>query len=250
MNKTKKANAEFDKLADSYDNWHNELIKGSGFGREYFLEYKVKEVAAVLARQGFAPQKILDFGCGVGDVEPYLQKYFPKAKIYGVDISQESIETAKSTAEVNAYKNMTFAALGEDWINTDELSQFDTSFDLVFIAGVFHHAPTCEHQSILAAIKSKMREGAKIFIFELNPFNPATQHVFSKYEMPIDRNANLIKPRSLNNLLSNTGLLTSRNIYTIFFPHALRLFLPLEKYLSRVPLGAHYYVFGENTSNA
>ncbi|MCL2225505.1 MAG: class I SAM-dependent methyltransferase [Defluviitaleaceae bacterium] len=231
-------NAEFDKLANSYDNWHGELIKGSGFGREYFLEYKVKEVARVLARQNFTPKNILDFGCGVGDVEPYLQRYFPDANIFGVDISAESIETAKRNAAANGCEKINFAPLVET-------IPFDTTFDLVFVAGVFHHIPRTEHQQIISMIKTQLTQNAKIFIFELNPYNPATRHVFAKYEKPVDRNANLLPPAHIKNILRTAGFCTSRSIYTIFFPHALRIFLPMEKYLSRVPLGAHYYIFGE-----
>jgi SAM-dependent methyltransferase len=231
--------AEFDKLATGYDNWHGNLIKGSGFGREYFLEYKVKEVAKVLAKKNFVPKNILDFGCGVGDVTPYLQKYFPAANIFGVDISAESVETAKKTHA------LPFAALGENWIQENALAQFETPFDLVFVAGVFHHAPPQEHAQILQSIKANMAQNAKIFIFELNPYNPATRHVFAKYEKPVDRNANLLPPRHLKKILRGLDFCVSRKMYTIFFPHALRFFLPLEKYLSWLPLGAHYYIFGE-----
>jgi len=234
--------AEFDKIVnDGYDNWHQELIKGSGLSREYFLEYKVKEVARVLAKQGLNPKTILDFGCGVGDVEPYLQEYFPDSQIFGVDISQDSIDIAKAKKD-----SISYAALGNEWIENKALSQFNVSFDLVFIAGVFHHGPPEEHLEIISAIKLQMNKNAQIFIFELNPYNPATRHVFKKYEKPVDKNANLITPRHLKNLLKNSGFRTSRNFYTIFFPHALRIFIPLEKYLSRIPLGAHYYLYGKN----
>lgn len=231
-------NAEFDKLANSYDDWHGNLIKGSGFDREYFLEYKVKEVFRICKKQNFAPKTILDFGCGVGDVEPYLQKYFPDSQIFGVDISSESIETAKTKTS-----GATYAALENDWIKAGALSQLGVTFDLVFIAGVFHHAPSEEHLEIIKAIKSQMSANAKIFIFELNPYNPATRHVFSKYEKPVDKNADLIKPKSIKRILINSGFHPSRIIYTIFFPNALRIFIPLEKFLGFIPLGAHYYLY-------
>ena len=241
---SKNMSAEFDKLAGSYDNWHENLIKGSGFSREYFLEYKVKETAKALAGQGINPKNILDFGCGVGDVEPYLQKYFPDAKIFAVDISADSIETAKKTAEARGLSGITFAALDEAWISNNFLSRFE-KFDLVFAAGVFHHIPPSEHSKILSAIEKQMCKNAKIFIFELNPLNPATRHVFAKYEKPVDKHANLISPSAFKKAMKSCGLRTSRTFYTIFFPHALKIFIPLEKHLSRVPFGAHYFLLGE-----
>jgi SAM-dependent methyltransferase len=234
--------AEFNKIAKNYDNWHENLIKGSGYSREYFLEYKIREMFRILRKQNFQPKTILDFGCGVGDEEPFLRKYFPRAKICGVDISESSISIAKA----KNLENVEFAALGEDWISQNTLSVFGTTFDLVFIANVFHHAPPQEHSAMVAAIKKNMRQGGKIFIFDLNPYNPATRHVFFKYEKPVDKNANLVKPAAIKKLLVQNGFKPSRKIYTIFFPHFLRFLLPLERFLSFVPLGAHCFLHAEN----
>ncbi|MCL2047818.1 MAG: class I SAM-dependent methyltransferase [Defluviitaleaceae bacterium] len=241
--------AEFDKLANSYDDWHNNLIKGSGFSREYFLEYKVKEVSRVLS--DVAPLRILDFGCGVGDVIPYLQKYFPSARICGADISAESINTARERYPAISFVSFENGATPPSQMDNlfggvieQALARFETDFDLVFIAGVFHHAPPEQHFEILSAIKKYMATGAKIFIFELNPLNPATRYVFNKYEKPIDKNANLIKPGYLQGLLREVGFVISGRVYRIFFPYFLRGLVPFERCLGGVPFGAHYYLWG------
>ena len=88
--------AEFDKQAKNYEAWHQELISASGFSRDYFYEYKIKEIHRVLSkRKAKSPLSILDFGCGIGNVDPYIRKYFPDSQICGVDISEESIKIAK-----------------------------------------------------------------------------------------------------------------------------------------------------------
>jgi len=87
-----------------------------------------------------------------------------------------------------------------------------------------------------------MEMAAPIFIFELNPYNPATCFVFNKHEKPIDRNANLIRSKKIKDILCKAELRRVRTNYTIFFPDCLRFLLWAERYLCRIPIGAHYYV--------
>jgi len=230
--------AEFDKIANQYDDWHGQLIRGSGFDREYFNAYKIKEARRLLGDK--QPKAILDFGCGVGDVSVHMHRFFPSAQIYGVDISEASVEIAK---EKQQHLPATYAPLGEDWEHT--VGSFGCKFDLIFIIGVFHHAPREQHQAILSAITPHMQKGAALFIFELNPYNPATRYVFNKYEKPVDANANLIKPNYLKKIIKINNLNLINCHYTIFFPKPLSLLLPLEQYLRFLPMGAHYYLFTE-----
>jgi len=44
---------------------------------------------------------ILDYGCGLGDAIPVYKLYFPKAKLYGVDISSTMLTTAKKLHQDN-----------------------------------------------------------------------------------------------------------------------------------------------------
>lgn len=41
-------------------------------------------------------EKILDIGCGIGNLIDVLRKYYLNAKIIGIDLSDESLETAKN----------------------------------------------------------------------------------------------------------------------------------------------------------
>jgi len=235
--------AEFDKQAENYEAWHQELISASGFGIDYFYEYKIKEMHRVLAKRGVGmPSTILDFGCGIGNVDPYIRKYFPDAHIYGVDVSEESIKIAK---EKQRESGVSYAALHADWQSVDQLSQFGVPFDLVFISNVFHHAPKEEHGGMLAQIAAHMNPGAFLFVFELNPYNPASRIVFNKFDRPVDKNANLIYPYYLKNQVKQSGLRVLRCNYTVFFPKQLGVCIPLEKYMTRFPLGAHYYIMAE-----
>jgi ubiquinone/menaquinone biosynthesis C-methylase UbiE len=82
--------AEFDKFADGYNEAIVEELGKFGKYRDTAFIYKVKYLKNILKE----PMNILDFGCGVGSFIPYLHNYFKNAKIYGCDVSSESIEIA------------------------------------------------------------------------------------------------------------------------------------------------------------
>ena len=119
--------AEFDKFAQNYT---NDLAKDLGSFGKYkdtaFL-YKSQYLKYVLPEE---PSGILDFGCGVGSNIPYLKKYFPNAKLFGCDVSSESIKIAEDN-----YQYCEFSI-----INTpEELKQYKGNINVVFISTVLHH---------------------------------------------------------------------------------------------------------------
>lgn len=233
--------AEFDKIAKSYEEWHSKLIKTSGFGVDFFYEYKIKEIKRILQKHKIKPPlSILDFGCGIGNVDPYIRKHFPDAKIYGVDMSEESINVARAK---QADYDITYEVLAPDWRTLPQ--QFETKFDLIFISNVFHHAVVEEHDAIINYCGVHMNPASLLFAFELNPYNPAARMVFNRHDKPVDKNANLVYPRYLKNKIKDSNFRILQRNYTVFFPKALRLFMPLEKYIKFVPMGAHYYIMAE-----
>lgn len=225
---------DFDNYVQNYQEIHNKNLKKlSGFGRDYFAQYKINEVKERLT---YSPKNILDFGCGDGISCEILRELFPQAKITGVDVSSESIKIAQ---EKNIY-NCDFVSY--DGVNFPFESE---SFDLIFSACVFHHIEHKNHPKILTELKRVLRDGSKLFIFEHNPINPFTIKMFK--DCVFDQDAKMISAKNFKKNIKDVGFNKFQVNYTLFFPRY-ELFKNLfkaEKYLKNLPLGAQYFVEAE-----
>ena len=68
-----------------------------------------------------------------------------------------------------------------------------------------------------------------------------TMLVAIQNDYKFDPDANLLTPFYAKKLLNKSGFRSIAINYTIFFPGFLSFFVPLEKYLTWLPFGAHYY---------
>ncbi|HZI87614.1 MAG TPA: hypothetical protein VFD48_12325, partial [Pyrinomonadaceae bacterium] len=76
--------------------------------------------------------------------------------------------------------------------------------------------------------------------WENNPWNPGTKIVMSR--IPFDRDAKTLTPGEARQMLRRGGFEILRTDFLFIFPHFLRWFRPLERYLSRLPFGAQYQI--------
>jgi ubiquinone/menaquinone biosynthesis C-methylase UbiE len=116
----------------------------------------------------------------------------------------------------------------------------DGSFDLVFAACVFHHIDHREHMAMMSEFFRVLKPGGLAVIYEHNPYNPMTRHVVNS--CPFDENARMISARTMRRRLISVGFPRGLVRYRVFFPSALRLLRPLERFLVWLPIGAQYYV--------
>ena len=150
-----------------------------------------------------------------------------------MDVSEESIKEARDANKV--LDDITFSCFDGSCI------PFDVEFDIVFAAGVFHHIKREMHVSILKHIHQKLTKGGLLFLFELNPLNPLTMLVAIKNDYRFDKDARLLSPYYSKTILAESGFSKNEVRYTIFFPKPLSFLISYEKYLGKIPLGAHYY---------
>jgi SAM-dependent methyltransferase len=222
MNKLK---VDFD---DYTDNYNSLLRESTGFFTEsetYFAKYKVD----VLRREIPATTKrLLEYGCGIGRNIPFLRAAFPDATIAGSDISAASLEIARKENH------------GVEFF----LEQADTDvaepYEVIFIAGVFHHIPVQERAGVMKTLYQRLVPGGMIVIFEHNPFNPVTRKIVN--DCPYDKDAVLLRPSQLRALLVDAGLPVCRSAYCLFVPPSLSVLLPVEAKLGWLPLGGQYWV--------
>lgn len=219
--------AEFDHFADEYEQQHASNIRISGEPPAYFARYKVQDVARLCSAQ--MPTRILDFGAGVGASVPHWREAFPQASLTCLDVSPRSLAIARDrypeAAEYRAFDGVTipFAA---------------HSFDVAFAACVFHHIDTESQVPLLRELRRVLTKEGRLFIFEHNPLNPLTRYAVNT--CPFDANAVLIGAGTMHKRLRAAGFSRFSLAYRIFFPGSLSVLRPLERALTRLPLGAQY----------
>ena len=217
---------KFDHYASDYEKLHAANIAVTGESTDYFAEYKLR----CLSRLG-APkdEPLLDFGAGIGNLTEKLVLEFGDVTAY--EPSEKSREIAK-TRVPRAH------SCGSE----DELE--NGKFATAVLAGVMHHVPPAERRGLLARLRSKLRPGGRVFIFEHNPLNPLTRRAVSTCEF--DDDAILLWPWSIRPLLKSAGFVPERLDYIVFFPRALAALRPMEPYLRHVFLGAQTLTVATN----
>lgn len=216
---------EFDQYARKYDQVLGQAIPESLNEDGYFAEYKI--ALAAHRSMGSEPFRILDFGCGSGRSLSYLQKYFPQSELWGYDVSPESLAVARERAPA--------ARLVHDWAAIAA-----QRFDLIVAANVFHHIPRDERMTALSRCREVLCDGGQMFLFEHNPYNPATRWVFER--CPFDADAEMFSQRQALGLAHGAEMRVLHHGYTLFFPRPLSFLRPLEPMMEWLPLGAQYYV--------
>jgi ubiquinone/menaquinone biosynthesis C-methylase UbiE len=221
---------DFDAYAKNYRTIHSQNIQLSGADSFYFAEQRV---AMLQGYEKNEPLKVLDLGCGDGVSEIFMQKYFSRWQVQGIDVSKESIEMAKQQVLPNAVFNV------YDGIN---IPFADNSFDIVFVAGVLHHVAFDLHDAMITEMKRVLKKGGRLVVYEHNPLNPLTKYIVKT--CVFDKDARLLRCGYLTKLLSKHGLTISKRLYFIFIPPKgfLKKLVPFEKVVYWLPLGGKYFI--------
>lgn len=224
---TKREVAKFDSVADQYSQLHQKSVGSSGEGIEYFAQYKVD----CLRRYGVSPSaRILDFGCGIGNLTQLMASSF--AEVAGYDPSTESIDQAKKRGGTASYSS--------------DLAQLPRQgFDIIVLSGVLHHVPPTDRVEVLASARAFLRHGGRAFVFEHNPNNPLTRRAVDA--CPFDDDAILLSPKEVRKGLREAGFGQVRQDYIVFFPRVLAMLRGLEPKLRSLPVGAQTLTIGSST---
>jgi SAM-dependent methyltransferase len=217
---------DFDEYTDDYNRLLQESTRFFSSDESFFARYKVEIVRRQCER---AVGRLLEYGCGIGRNIPFLQQAFPGAEIVGSDISAASIEVARGAAPGVRF-----------FVEGTGDPALSGPFDLVFVAGVFHHVPPAQRAQVAATLLERLAPGGRVFVFEHNPFNPVTRRIVS--ECPYDADAVLLQPGELAGILRAAGFAVERRGFCLFVPPKWRRLAPIERVLGWLPLGGQYWV--------
>lgn len=167
----------FDSIAPAYDFMNMAMT----FGLHRMWRSRALD-AATKQRISAATQDILDIATGTGDVAFDLHRRFPKARIFGVDLSAGMLEIASKklkNADESAKKLLSF-----EQGDSLDLRFEDESFDLITVAyGVrnFQHL-----DKGYAEMTRVLRKGGTLCVIELSePANRLTKAFYRLYSRHI-----------------------------------------------------------------
>lgn len=223
----------FDAYKHTYSDAVNDAIAFTGLTVDFFTRVKAEYIAEI-TDQKFRERKdlrVLDIGCGVGNYHKLLSPRF--AFLAGVDVSPECIATARSRNIGVEYKSYDGTTLPYE----------ASSFDLVFTVCVMHHVPPSQWQNFTAEMHRVVRPGGLALVFEHNPLNPLTMRAVN--DCPFDDEAVLLRSGQASRLLQDAGFSAVKARFILSLPAKNKMLRRFDRLLSRVPLGAQYYVSGE-----
>ena len=219
----------FDDYADNYDQILGQNLKFVTNDTSLFTRYKVE----YLLSKHLSPKRILDFGCGNGKATEFLKQAFPKAELWGCDVSEKIIRAAKEN-----YLDASFFFITKP----EDLGIYTEKFDLIFISCVVHHIALHKRLPWVKSLANSLSPGGKIAIFEHNPYNPITRYCVATCEF--DSEAVLLSLGECKKLFQ-TELSYISGQYTLFFPWRTYFFESVERLLTWLPLGGQYCIILE-----
>ena len=155
----------------------------------------------------------------------------PDMTLHGFDVSEESIRNVPDELRIRSN------------LFTSRLDDLDDDYDAALLVTVLHHVlPKNERRIVMQNIYTRLRAGGKLIIIEHNMKNPLTRKLVTYSE--IDRDAVMLEPSESRELLEAAGFTGISRKYIVFFPKQLSCFRFMDRYISWLPLGAQYMVYG------
>jgi ubiquinone/menaquinone biosynthesis C-methylase UbiE len=224
--------ADFDSLADSYEDKINSAIAFVGREHGFYVDVKRDHLLRLASSQfqDLRAIDVLDLGCGIGAYHRGLEGRF--RELHGIDVSAQSIDVARHKYPFVSYQSF----------DGGKLPYPDDRFDLVFTICVMHHVPTAQWETFTAEMFRVVKLGGLALVFEHNPYNPATQYIVKSCD--IDKDAVLLAPGKLRRLFGLAGFeqLQTRSILSV--PPVNGPLVQIDRLFGYLPLGAQYYLSG------
>lgn len=199
--------AEFDSFAAGYSGGMDNPIKAlAGASADDFLSVKYRWL--MKQRRGEpdwpAEFRILDYGCGRGDLLNLMARRGMRVDMVGSDVSGEMLKAGqqiwpRQTAPLPRF-------LQQDGVRVPLAGN---SVDLAIVSSVLHHVPVDQRDSVFAELFRLLKPGGQLVVFEHNPLNPVTRYVVA--HTPIDENAILLRASEVLDRAKKAGFVETHS---------------------------------------
>lgn len=119
----------------------------------------------VLREFGEKTSRVLDFGCGTGDIIFQYMQDFPKKKGVGIDEAEKGITFAKETAKMSQYDRLHFFTGDSVMLEDFEEGEFDG----IILSNVLDVMPEEMDEKVLKRLDRVLANGGYWFV-KLNPY--------------------------------------------------------------------------------
>lgn len=119
----------------------------------------------VLKEFGEKTHRVLDFGCGTGDILFQYAQEFPEKKGVGIDEAEQGIIVAKETAKLSHYNRLHFFTGSSAMLDDFETGEFDG----IILSNVLDVMPEQADEAVMEKLNRVLAEGGYWFI-KLNPY--------------------------------------------------------------------------------
>jgi len=105
-------------------------------------------------------QRVLEIGCGTGNLALLAKHLHPEAKVVGLDPDPKALARARRKAERDALP------IRLDLGFAEQLPYPDASFDRILSAFMFHHLGPDEKEATLRAVRRVLRPGGSLHLLD------------------------------------------------------------------------------------
>lgn len=150
--------------------------------------------STIEAWAGECPRRILEIGCGIGDISWRLSRQWPESQVVGLDVSPRSLELAQTL-------------FGNERLSFCEgplvAGRVSGPFDLVVLMDVYEHIHQDDRPELHLAIRALMSEHARVVLAFPTPRHLAWLKIHQPDRIqPVDED---ITPDTISALARATG---------------------------------------------
>jgi len=228
--------AEFDRHAATYDGGLDNPVKRMmGDSADQFIAVKARWLLRRERGLLDGTLKLLDYGCGAGDLMRVLADLGARADFAGCDVSQGMLSEVAKRWPGRHGPPPTLS------VQHEARTPFvDGQFDVATISAVLHHVPVAERPAVYAELARVLKPGGRLYVFEHNPRNPLVRYVIAR--TPIDANAILLDAREVRAGLKGSAGYDLDTDYLMFMPPGIAFLRGVDRALAWLPFGAQYVV--------